>query len=331
MAVTHKKIITVIGATGNQGSSVANTFLTLPNWHVRCLTRTPSSAAAQALAAQGAEVVQGDLTDLTSLAKAFENASAIFVNTDFWATYYPAKAALDAEGKEPEPASHKAFDYETNNGKNAATAAASVPTLERFVYSALSPIAKGSKGKYTRSLHSEAKSWIVEYIENQQPELAKKTSIVYPGVYNVNRMLTPRPDPNSGKYAFMLPVEKETKLPIVDPKQSMGPFVRALIEDEAPGIKLLAYDSYLTTGDVVDEWSKASGKDATFVPISVQTMHEKMKLPWELLDAPSYLTEFGYTAGIDGIIEPSQLKKKVETKSFEDWLKERNWDEVLAA
>lgn len=79
-----KKIIVVIGATGNQGSSVANTFLGLPEWHVRALTRNPSSDASELLAAKGAEVVQGDLAEPSSLAKAFENANAIFLNTDFW-------------------------------------------------------------------------------------------------------------------------------------------------------------------------------------------------------------------------------------------------------
>ncbi|PQE06075.1 hscarg dehydrogenase protein [Rutstroemia sp. NJR-2017a BBW] len=305
------KIIVVTGATGNQGSSVAKHFLALPEWHVRCLTRDPSSAAATNLSAQGAEVVKGNFQDKDSLTEAFKDANAIFLNTDFWATYKPAKAALEAEKKDVVPAS--------------------LPTLERFIYSALSPINKATNGKYPHSLHSEAKSWIVEYIENEQPDLAKKTSIIYPGVYHVNQMLTPRLDAASGKYLFVLPVNKDTKLPIINARESIGPFVQELIEDEAPGTKLLAYDSYLKVEDIVAEWSKASGKEAMFVPISIQTMHEKFGLPYELLDAPAYVAEFGYVGGIDGIIEPSQLARKVQTKSFEDWLKERNWDEALAA
>jgi NAD(P)-dependent dehydrogenase (short-subunit alcohol dehydrogenase family) len=325
------KIIVVTGATGNQGSSVATTFLGLSRWHVRCLTRDPSSAAATNLAAQGAQVVKGDFQDKASLIEAFKDANAIFLNTDFWATYKPAKAALEAEKKDVVPASKLAFDYETTNGKNVVDVAAGVPALERFIYSALSPINKASNGKYPHSLHSEAKAWIVEYIENEQPELAKKTSIIYPGAYHVNQMLTPRFDASSGKYLFVLPVNKDTKLPIINARESMGPFVQELIEDEAPGTKLLAYDSYLKAEDIVAEWSKASGKEAVFVPISTQTMHEKFGLPYELLDAPAYIAEFGYVGGIDGIIEPSQLARKVQTKSFEDWLRERDWDEALAA
>jgi uncharacterized protein YbjT (DUF2867 family) len=109
MTSSHKKIVVVVGATGNQGSSVAWTFLSLSTWHVRCLTRNPSSSAAQTLSGVGAEVVQGDLSDPPSLTRAFDSANAIFANTDFWATYRepstPAKSA--AAGK---TSSELAFD-----------------------------------------------------------------------------------------------------------------------------------------------------------------------------------------------------------------------------
>ena len=219
------KIIVVVGATGNQGSSVANTLLTLANWRVRCLTRNLSSSTSQSLAAGGAEVVQGKLEGPGSLTKAFEGANAIFLNTDFWATYNPAKAALEAEKKSVEQASQEAFDYETTNGRNAINVAAAVPTLERFIYSALSPMKKASNGKYPHAFHSEAKSFIFEYIEKEHPQLAKKTSIIYPGMYNVNRMLTPRLDPVSGKYSFVLPVERDAMLPIYRCEGVLG-FIR---------------------------------------------------------------------------------------------------------
>lgn len=56
-----KKIITVFGATGNQGGSVATKFLQdtvlKEQWTVRAVTRDVSKPAAKALAEQGAEVV----------------------------------------------------------------------------------------------------------------------------------------------------------------------------------------------------------------------------------------------------------------------------------
>lgn len=243
--------------------------------------------------------------------------------------YRPAKAALDAEGKAPEPASVKAFTNETANGKNAVDAAAAVPTLERFVYSALGSVSKGSKGKYTRSMHTDAKGTIVDYIETK-PELAQKNSLIYPGAYVENPLLAPRFDPGTRKYAIHMAIREHLKMPIINPRESTGPFVRALIEDEAPGVKLLAYDSYLRMDDVVDRWSRATGKEAAYVFVTTKYLHEKMGLAYEHLDALDAIDEFGYNTGL-GLIEPHQLKNKVQTKSFEDWLGEKDWSKELSA
>lgn len=328
--MSAKRTIVVVGATGNQGSSVAKTFLALPDWHVRCLTRDPSSAAASGLKTQGAEIIQGDLSDPSSLSSAFHNATAIFVNTDFWTTWYPAKAALDAEGKSYESASEKAFAVETSHGKNAADAAAAVPSLQRFVYSALPAPSRVSNGLYTRSKHFEAKGWIVDYIESQKPELWTKTSLIYVGAYSSNRALQPRLDPSTGKYLYVLPLKPDTMMPITDVRASMGPFVRALIDGEDAGVKLLAYDSYLTPGQIAAAWSRATGKEAVVVPTTLEAMNADMGVDWEHLDAWGFINEYGYTAGVEGVIEPAQLKTPVKTKSWADQLAETDWAEALA-
>jgi len=178
---SNKKITVVVGATGNQGSSVAHTFLDSPQWHVRCVTRNPSSSASQALKDLGAEVVQGNLSDLSSLALAFKDANAIFVNTDFHETYRGSQALGLAE----QDAGKLAYDQEVLHGKYAAIAAASVPSLERFVYSALGPVKKHSKGKY-ESNHWDSKAAIVEFVEERLPNLSKKMSLIYLGGYNTN-------------------------------------------------------------------------------------------------------------------------------------------------
>ena len=56
-----KKLLVVFGATGGQGGSVVKTVLSDPKmaaqFAVRAVTRDPAKPKAQALAAQGAEVV----------------------------------------------------------------------------------------------------------------------------------------------------------------------------------------------------------------------------------------------------------------------------------
>jgi uncharacterized protein YbjT (DUF2867 family) len=88
------KLIVILGATGNQGGSVAQAFLQEPQWRVRAVTRNPASAKAQALAARGAEVVQADLDLPSTLPSAFQNANVIFAVSDFWGIFGdPANAA----------------------------------------------------------------------------------------------------------------------------------------------------------------------------------------------------------------------------------------------
>lgn len=69
--------VAVLGATGQQGGAVATSLLAagIP---VRALTRSATSAAAQALLARGADVVEADLRDTDSTAAALAGARRVF-------------------------------------------------------------------------------------------------------------------------------------------------------------------------------------------------------------------------------------------------------------
>ncbi|KAJ5670393.1 uncharacterized protein N7477_005756 [Penicillium maclennaniae] len=73
-------LVTIFGATGNQGGAVARSLLKNPSFKVRALTRNPSSDASQALASQGAEIRQADGFDKKSMRAAFAGSWGIFVN-----------------------------------------------------------------------------------------------------------------------------------------------------------------------------------------------------------------------------------------------------------
>ncbi|KAL4815801.1 hypothetical protein BDW67DRAFT_63458 [Aspergillus spinulosporus] len=319
------KTIAIIGATGNQGFSTADSFLSIPNWTVRALTRNPASATAQKLASMGCEVVQADLNDQSSLEIAFQGAHAIFVNTDFWATYKsdPARDSLAA------------YAQEVRQGKNAAIAASKTPSLERFVYSALPSFSKVSGGKYSRALHCESKAAVVEYIETSPDlaELAKKTSFIYLGAYSTNPLFTPRSLSEDDVYQFIIHVRPMAKIPIINAASSTGRFVRELILNEEPRTKLLAYNtnSYLSVSEVVEVWSRRMGGKAEIITVSAEEMRERFGLPMEVLDAPLAIEEFGYMGGIEGYIEPKDLANAVATSSFEEWLNTRDWRELALA
>ena len=78
------KTVLVTGATGRQGGAVVRHMLA-KRWKLRALTRKTSSHAAQALARQGVEVVQGDLEDPSSVASASAGVYGVYSVQDFWA------------------------------------------------------------------------------------------------------------------------------------------------------------------------------------------------------------------------------------------------------
>ncbi|MGB5667218.1 MAG: NmrA/HSCARG family protein [Maribacter sp.] len=95
----QKKIIAVVGATGAQGGSLVTAILNDPKheFAVRAITREKKSEKAQALASQGAEVVEASIDDKGSLLKAFKGAYAAYCVTFFWEHFSPEKEMANAK------------------------------------------------------------------------------------------------------------------------------------------------------------------------------------------------------------------------------------------
>jgi uncharacterized protein YbjT (DUF2867 family) len=72
--------VLVLGATGTQGGAIARELLASQR-AVHALVRDPLSARAQALSAAGASLVEGDLGDTASLARAFAGVEAAYAIT----------------------------------------------------------------------------------------------------------------------------------------------------------------------------------------------------------------------------------------------------------
>src|SRR5712692_236135 len=127
------KTVLVTGATGRQGGAVIRHML-LKGWKLRALTRNPSNHAAQDLARKGVEVVQGDLEDPPSIARAAVGVYGIYSVQDFWAV---------------------GAKREITQGKNLADAAKRAG-VKHFVYSSV-----GGAERNTGIPHWESK-WEVE-------------------------------------------------------------------------------------------------------------------------------------------------------------------------
>jgi uncharacterized protein YbjT (DUF2867 family) len=72
--------VLVLGATGTQGGAIVREVLAA-SFPVRALVRDPASARARALSDAGARLVEADLLDSASLARAFEGVEAAYAIT----------------------------------------------------------------------------------------------------------------------------------------------------------------------------------------------------------------------------------------------------------
>src|SRR6202795_3638340 len=79
MLSNRKKLIAVIGATGQQGGSVLRALQAQGQFKVRALTRNPGKHRGLA-----DEVVEADLDRAQTLKAAFEGAHGVFLVTNFW-------------------------------------------------------------------------------------------------------------------------------------------------------------------------------------------------------------------------------------------------------
>lgn len=195
-----EKVIAVIGATGQQGGSVARRFLQSGNFHVRALTRSPTSPAAQALASLGAEIVRTDLFDIASLKEAVRGVNVVFSVTNYWAPFAPNQIE-DSRRKAKELGMNSVREYagylEEAAGRNIADAvAATAETLEGhgkgFLVSTLSHAKECSKGRFEKLYHFDAKAKVFPgYVEEKYPELVNKMSSVQTGFFFGSHLILP--------------------------------------------------------------------------------------------------------------------------------------------
>jgi nucleoside-diphosphate-sugar epimerase len=180
---TASKLIAILGATGNQGGSVVETFLA-NGWRVRAITRSTSSEKAKALTKRGAEVVQANLDDTPTLLKAFEGAQVVFAVSDFWGIY--ADPTYRSKAKADQPFNKWSGHHELQQLKNSIDAAAKTSSLERFIISSLPNATRESGGKYTHIYHFDSKADAEKYGKDKYPDLWAKTSVYIPAFFLTN-------------------------------------------------------------------------------------------------------------------------------------------------
>ncbi|KAK4944471.1 hypothetical protein LTR10_016145 [Elasticomyces elasticus] len=341
------KIIAVVGATGSQGGSVARTFLKIPGWEVRGITRNRNSSAARELTELGVKIVEADLDDVESLESAFSGASAVFGVTDFWQFVQSPKTHELAQS-ENITWNEACYRLELRQGINIIDAVAKVAqdrVLERLVLSTLSDAKRASKGKYTWVYHYDGKAHFVQYLEKKgqsEPEyqrLFEKTSYVQLGGYLDNWKKNPIFAPQKqadGSYVWFTvrgssPIEHEHTLPVVHPPTDTGPFVEALVLKAPPQTTLLGASGLSTLPDFVKLWGSILKVEARVQELSIEDVDAKFPggLGREVGETVAYVREYGWDGG-EGAILPE--KAGVDLAALTDpvaYIRDTDWSSVV--
>ncbi|KAL4899092.1 hypothetical protein BDW74DRAFT_171773 [Aspergillus multicolor] len=276
------KIITVFGATGQQGGSVIRTILqdeTLSKeFKIRGVTRDSSKPAAQALVKQGVEVVSADMNSTDSLLKALEGAHSVFlVTTPTWGT--PGSAA------------------ELVHGKNVADAAKQTG-VQHLIFSSLLNVTKESDGRLTHVPHFDQKAQVEAYIRGT----GVPATFILPGYFMTNYtafgMLRKGDD---GVYSLVYPVGADAQFPLVDIASDMGKYVAAALKNrvEALGLQILAAADYYTPTRILAEFEEVTGNKTQFVQVDSDTYKSFIPGPMgdEMLENHLFIESPGYFKG----------------------------------
>jgi uncharacterized protein YbjT (DUF2867 family) len=285
----NNKVILVTGATGKQGGAVAGHLLN-DGWKIRALVRDPDKDKAQELRKQGAELVQGDLYDRTSLDGALKGVYGAFSVQNFW---------LPDVG----------YEGEIRQGKLLADAAKEAG-VQHFVYSSVGAAHRGMGQK-----HFESK-WIIErYLE----EIGLPHTIVRPVAFmdNINWL---RAEISNGMLPSMgVRSDKRTQLIAVD---DIGAIITIVFSNRLGylGRTLEIAGDELTESEKAETLSKVVGRRVKLVQ---PQMPEGYTPDDEEIAGARFFNGEAYTADIDAVrkIHPG-------LRSFEQYLHQEGWEDL---
>ncbi|KAJ5324403.1 hypothetical protein N7476_003003 [Penicillium atrosanguineum] len=295
------KLITVFGATGNQGGSVIDAILAdgqlSKEFKVRGITRDTTKKSAQDLAKRGVEVVTANLDSVDSLTAALEGSHTVFLVTNYWET---ANA-----------------DIEYSQGKNVADVSKAIG-VSHLIFSSLHLVTEETKGRLSHVPHFDSKANIEKYIRAS----GVGCSFVLPGYYmsNFKSLFKQAED---GSYQLFFPVGKQAKFPLFDAADNTGLFVKAIIKhaDQLKNKQILAAAKYYTLEEIVDTFTQVTGKKATFIQITPDQY--KAVLPpavaQEFLENQLFVEDPGYYLGEP--LEPSLKLLDSEPTTWSDFVK----------
>jgi uncharacterized protein YbjT (DUF2867 family) len=279
-------LILVCGATGKQGGAVARSLLER-GFRVRALTRDPQKPEAQALAEQGAEVVQGDMEDRSAVDQVLiEGVYGVFSVQNFWETGY---------------------DGEVQQGKTVADAARAAG-VDHFVYSSV-----GSAHRKTGIPHFESKREIEEHVR----QIGLPFTIFRPTFFMQNWEWT-REMILGGTLAQPLDPDKPLQQVAAE---DIGAFAAIAFEnpDSWIGREVDLAGDEQSMSEIAETFGRVIGREVSYYQVPWDQFEEQMgeeatlNLRW--------INDVGYEADIAAL-----RQEYPELTSFERYLRTHGWE-----
>ncbi|OOQ89088.1 putative NmrA family transcriptional regulator [Penicillium brasilianum] len=297
------KLITVFGATGTQGGSVIRTIIADPKlsneFRVRAVTRDPSKPNAKALAEQGIELIQGDMSSPADVAKAVDGAHTVYLVTNFWDTMSAKPEIL--QGKIVTDACNKAG-------------------VKHLIFSSLINAAKATEGRLVNITHFDGKAEVEEYIR----ESGIPASFVMPGIFMTEIFSFIRKQ-EDGSFILATPVSPRTVAPWIDAGIDTGNFVRAALQHPPLDNANIIYaaSDYYSFEQVAADFKSVIGEPLSVVTISSEMFKAGLAVSLppdmveEIYENLVLLEDPGYYAGADLTSSLELLSEKpVSLKEF---------------
>ncbi|KAK6855399.1 NmrA family transcriptional regulator [Apiospora arundinis] len=318
------KLLVVFGSTGQQGGALIDHVLSTPSlsseFTIRGTTRDASKATARALKDKGVEIVEADLNDGKTLAKAVAGAHTVFGMTncewsliraplnryrDYILTAYLAHTVWD-EGS---------VEVEINQGKAIADASVAAGVTQ-LIWSSLPNVTRMSDGEHGLA-HFDSKAAVEEYIRC----LDIRSTFFMPAWFMQNHLsIMPLVKSNDGSYAFQQPWPPETRIPLIDIRDT-GKFLAPVLANpnKYHGKCLTCATAFHTPIEMAETWSKVLGKT---VKLQQTTEADSYAVPFTeeqrkvIKDASTLMTKYEYfgptgNADLDWTLE--QLTDKPKT------------------
>ncbi|KID67412.1 NmrA family protein, partial [Metarhizium hybridum] len=321
--MTPTKLVTVYGATGQQGSSVINSLLENKSeeFAIRAITRNRDSDKSRAFISRGVEVVNGDGFSQDQMNNAFKGSWAAFVNTNssdpvgsHTRNVLPYTELIGQLLNRPGGMAERDLGKIIVDGAFEAG-------VQHFVYSGLVSASLATNGQVPSSSFDE-KHAIGEYAKCKG---FKSVVIVSAGWYMENHTLPefvelmggfPFTADADGYLSLRLPrIGGDDKLPFIAMKDDYGDLVHGvLLQPDAYNGQLIQAASEMAKPDeLVAKFQRMTGKKSRYLAIEDWRTIETYGSP----DVEGLKTMYGFCQYVDGKYYgvPSSLEQAKELKA----------------